>query len=453
MYNECVARLSDTLILAKKENQLGAIVDEYTSIIYDMLNSGNKLNMQIGSMLNPMRPLINCIEEPSDFFICSDSISKNIPEFSTTELNSRSTDSKEVIDFYAKSNMITELNESKKLQVIFSQSEAQKQLIDSYLNSFKETIINRGLDGGSFLTGFNETIDVLYKLNPKIFMECYSNTIGASIDGTPIRQSLAKQYEGSLKSLNAEQLIQEVDKIDSGNFLFEKNKIICEEFFKRSKKELNKENISSLLYTMVSSGTNSDFIRQFCDKVKNYGFNVTDIVKLTIKNISERNDLEPFVKEALIDNLCNGYNGYETLKKENTSFIRRIRLQNNRKSIEELKNKMTKEIKSKPARVKDEHGKTLIVSLYDQKSVDLYFQQEEKSCEALEIIDTKSLEHEIAKLEKNKMIMQNLGIHRPQLVTKDDTEIKPLINQDSHVAKITQKAMDKTDLTKSYSGF
>ena len=195
MYNECVARLSDTLILAKKENQLGAIVDEYTSIIYDMLNSGNKLNMQIGSMLNPMRPLINCIEEPSDFFICSDSISKNIPEFSTTELNSRSTDSKEVIDFYAKSNMITELNESKKLQVIFSQSEAQKQLIDSYLNSFKETIINRGLDGGSFLTGFNETIDVLYKLNPKIFMECYSNTIGASIDGTPIRQSLAKQYE------------------------------------------------------------------------------------------------------------------------------------------------------------------------------------------------------------------------------------------------------------------
>ena len=79
MYNECVARLSDTLILAKKENQLCAIVDEYTSIIYDMLNSGNKLNMQICSMLNPMRPLINCIEELSDFFICSDSISKNIP--------------------------------------------------------------------------------------------------------------------------------------------------------------------------------------------------------------------------------------------------------------------------------------------------------------------------------------------------------------------------------------
>ncbi len=376
MYNECVTRLSDILAKTKEEKKpIGKIADNYISIAFDMLNRGNKLNMQIGPMLNPLRPLINCIEEPNDFFTYCDCISKNIPDFNTSELDSKLVNSGEVIDIYAKTNMITELNSSNKLNEIFIKTDDQKKLIESFLKSFENDIINPKLNGGFFLAEFKEAIDILYELNPEIFIECYKNIIEENIKDTPIHQSFVEKYRKYLVNLSTDELIQETAKIDTNDLLFSGDKYtyICEEFFKKPQKELNNKNISNLSTEMLLKGYNNDLIWNFSKKTEEHKFLTSDIFKSTIENISSRENIDPSKKKELANKLCNEFKNCKNQEIENTKNIfKKTRLKREIKNIEKIKNN----ISSSTSNTIDINTKKSVLSKIEESSNEQQFRQE-----------------------------------------------------------------------------
>lgn len=98
-----------------------------------------------------------------------------------------------------------------------------------------------------------------------------------------------------------------------------------------------------------------------------------------------------------------------------------------------LANKIINEIKRNPIKVEDENGKFIPVSSDNSKSIELYFQQEEKSIENLKqnMGLKEGLEEEYkaekTKLEKNKVIIQKLQQNNPNLFVKSNESIRSIV--------------------------
>ncbi len=211
------------------------------------------------------------------------------------------------------------------------------------------------------------------------------------------------------------------------------------------------EKVGTMLADLVCNGRiEGDIIQTYFKSIKNLGFDITDIVKLTANEIKEKKDdnLLPFSKEALINNLRAEYKNYEEqimieinkVSNSKTSKGEKVKLQKdikkcmeNTNSVNEfLANKIINEIKKNPIKVKDENGKFIPVSSDNPKSIELYFRQEERSIENLGSRTglARGLKEEYkaekTKLEKNKAIIQKLQQNNPNLFVKSNENIRSI---------------------------
>lgn len=150
-----------------------------------------------------------------------------------------------------------------------------------------------------------------------------------------------------------------------------------------------------ILSNLLSQGRiDENTIQNYFEGFKKCGFNVTGVVKSAIDNIKGKEDIYPFVKKALITNLCLLYHKYERNKGNNPS--------------ESIKNEVTNGDFS----TNTKHNKIGYVTftINDKDLIELFFNQQQEAIETLKTRGIKQdlIRPEIDKIEKNKMIFEKI---------------------------------------------